>query len=290
MSDTDSVDLVQDKAEEQAQPETPTAPASARLDANVLSQPLGTQFLRGPLRYDVEASCPQLEAGKSFSVFVRVTNPYESPVTLLGLSVSLPTEFRDKDNQDAGVFATFRNEFKQELKSRVVEASNVVPTSNETDMQATGDIVLQHGNSSLKKFTFKTWKSTLFTPAVYILQFQVQYKIDGVTNQDTIRQELNIHAPLKAVLWGAIWGAIVGSLLHYFYGLTGASGIPIARTYEGLILQTFSSILLGGVLVVAFARKKDAQPFISIEDFYGGFFIGFSAGYLGQALLNRFLP
>jgi hypothetical protein len=41
--------------------------------------------------------------------------------------------------------------------------------------------------------------------------------------------------------------------------------------------------------VVAFARKKDAQPFISIEDFYGGFFVGFSAGYVGKSLLAAVL-
>jgi hypothetical protein len=61
-------------------------------------------------------------------------------------------------------------------------------------------------------------------------------------------------------------------------------------TWSDFLVQTVAGILLGGVLVVAFVRKKDAQPFISIEDFYGGFFVGFSAGYIGKALLNKVLP
>jgi hypothetical protein len=273
----------------------PPPPAAQGENAPPLST--STKFLRGPLRYDVDTSSPQLEAGRAFSVFVRVTNPYESPVTLLGVSASLPTEFRDKENQDAGLWATMKNQFKQELKERVVVAQNVVASvaSNDPQPDATepsGEIVLQHGNSSLKRFTLKTWKSTLFMPAAYIMQFQVQYKIDGVGNQDTIRQEFNIRAPLGAVLRGAFWGAITGSVLHtlykFLYLAPGAASQQ--HPYLQFLGETFAGILLGGVLVVAFARKKDTQPFISIEDFYGGLFVGFSAGYVGKVLLDKVLP
>jgi hypothetical protein len=253
------------------------------------------KFLRGPLKYDVDTSSPQLEAGKAFSLFVRVTNPYESAVSLLDISASLPTEFRDKDNQDTGLWRAIKQQAKEEIRGKVVVAQNVTAPDaiasgkEQSGVLATvpGETLLQHGNSSLKRFTLKTWRSTLFMPAAYILQFQVRYKIDGILNLDTIRQELNIRAPLGAVLQGALWGAVVGSVLHSLY-LTG-----FVFTWSALgpfFQQTFAGILLGGVLVVAFARKKDAQPFISIEDFYGGFFVGFSAGYVGKVLLNKILP
>jgi hypothetical protein len=254
--------------------------------------PAGSKFLRGPLKYDVDTSSPQLEAGKAFSVFVRVTNPYESPVSLLDVSASLPAEFRDKENQDAGLLKTLKNQFKEELKSRVIVAQNVTAANSSesnSSVVTPGEILLQHGNSSLKRFTLKTWRSTLFMPAAYILQFQVQYKIDGVLNLDTIRKEFNIRAPLGAVLRGAIWGAIVGSVLHALYANQAGSTVG-GPSLLPFLSQTLAGILLGGVLVVAFARKKDAQPFISIEDFYGGFFVGFSAGYIGKALLDKVLP
>jgi hypothetical protein len=252
--------------------------------------PAASKFLRGPLKYDVDTSSAQLEAGKAFSVFVRVTNPYESAVSLLDVSASLPTEFRDKDDQEAGLFRTLKDHFKEELKGRIVVAQNVIATNNNQpshEVSPAGEVLLQHGNSSLKRFTLKTWHSTLFMPAAYRLQFQVQYKIDGVLNLDTIRQEFNIRAPLGAVLRGAFWGSIVGSVLHSLYALQATSK---QATWSDFLVQTVSGILLGGVLVVAFVRKKDAQPFISIEDFYGGFFVGFSAGYIGKALLSKVLP
>jgi len=188
-----------------------------------------------------------------------------------------------------------KNQFKDEITSRIVEARNVIVPSdgakNAGALETASEIVLQHGNSALKRFTLKTWRSTLFMPAAYILQFQVQYKIDDVLNQDTIRQQFNLRAPMGAVLRGACWGALVGSILHTLYGLNGAAVTSLDRKgFFELVTQTFAGILLGGVLVVAFARKKDAQPFISIEDFYGGFFVGFSAGYVGKALLEKVLP
>ncbi|MFK8849115.1 hypothetical protein [Streptomyces sp. Ac-502] len=41
--------------------------------------------------------------------------------------------------------------------------------------------------------------------------------------------------------------------------------------------------VMTGVLasLVAFARKSSAQPFVAIEDFWGGAIIGFSVGYFG---------
>lgn len=53
------------------------------------------------------------------------------------------------------------------------------------------------------------------------------------------------------------------------------------------LIALLGSILLGILLVIAFARKKDTQPLISVEDFWGGIFIGFLAGYQGQALLDQ---
>jgi hypothetical protein len=249
------------------------------------------QFLRGPLKYDVDSPSPQLEGGRLFSVYVRVTNPYESPVSLLSVSVSLPAEFRDEANINTGFWRTAKAQFRQEITNRIVLADNVLPSTNESAQEAS-EILLQHGNSSLKQFKFRTWKVTLFTPATYVMEFQVQYKIDNVLNQDTIRKEFNIRATLGAVLRGALWGAVVGTFLHKLYDWKnyGVNSKNFHHFPLGFILDLLASLLLSGVLVIAFARKKDAQPFISIEDFYGGFFVGFSAGYIGKALLEKVLP
>jgi hypothetical protein len=50
-------------------------------------------LVRGPLKYVVETSTPQTEAGKQFSVSVRITNPYEVPVTVRDVETKLPAKF-----------------------------------------------------------------------------------------------------------------------------------------------------------------------------------------------------
>src|ERR1700734_3448445 len=90
------------------------------------------QFLRGPLKYDVDSPSPQLEGGRLFSVYVRVTNPYESPVSLLSVSVSLPAEFRDEANINTGFWRTAKAQFRQEITNRIVLADNVLPSTNES--------------------------------------------------------------------------------------------------------------------------------------------------------------
>jgi hypothetical protein len=40
-------------------------------------------------------------------------------------------------------------------------------------------------------------------------------------------------------------------------------------------------MILSSMVVVAFARKSGVQKIISIEDFYGGLFLGFLIGFSG---------
>lgn len=39
-----------------------------------------TASFRGPLHYETETSSPLVEAGRTFSIYLRITNPYEVPV------------------------------------------------------------------------------------------------------------------------------------------------------------------------------------------------------------------
>jgi uncharacterized membrane protein YfcA len=65
-----------------------------------------------------------------------------------------------------------------------------------------------------------------------------------------------------------------------------------ARTPQAIVsylLSLITAMMIAGIVVVAFARKKDAQPILSVEDFWGGVFVGFLAGYSGKAFLEKTL-
>src|SRR5215510_9772155 len=60
--------------------------------------------IRGPLRYVLETSSPQVEAGKKFSITIQIINPYDVPVRIYGVSTTLPIEFAPRTD---GVLIAF---------------------------------------------------------------------------------------------------------------------------------------------------------------------------------------
>lgn len=240
----------------------------------------GKKSFRGPLKYSVETSAPQLEAGRNTTIFLLITNPYDVPVEILSVQPRVPAQFRE--SAKVPFWEQLWKEAKDEVDLEDLQAvSGVTLSDKNKNFETPSSVILRSGNTTIYEFRIRTRQALLFTPAIHNLNAQVQYKMDGHTNYDTVKYQLNIRAPLKALIYGSVIGSIVGTILR--------------STNEGLIFTPLdlkgyvpfgTSILVGIVLVIAFARKKDAQPFITIEDFFGGFFIGFLAGYVGKSMLD----
>ncbi|MFL6635845.1 MAG: hypothetical protein ACJ8HJ_26395 [Massilia sp.] len=280
----------------------PLAAATSNTTNNI-----GGGNFRGPLRYEIETSSSILEAGKMFSVFLRITNPYDVPVTISSVQTQLPVEFLEPygNRPVRGSWQKIKHKFSEEYKTALVEGTQKVSAKSFSNAQAGRDDsqaeseqdadtqlemaavdenqanVLQPGNAILKEFTIRTRERNSFTPSIYWFHMQICYEMEGKTNYDTAKTSLNIKAPISAMVYGAVLGAVIGTLLRYF----DDSKQQLSQT--SLLVSMFASILIGIVLVVAFARKKDAQPFISVEDFYGGAFIGVLAGYGGYSLFHQ---
>jgi hypothetical protein len=106
----------------------------------------------------------------------------------------------------------------------------------------------------------------------HTFQIQVSYNVDGQDHTGVIPFQLSIQAGLGANSAGSATGAILGTAVKAL-----SSSAPLALP---AILQALAVSLMAGVAVtVAFARKNSAQPFVSVEDFWGGLVIGFSVGY-----------
>jgi hypothetical protein len=215
-------------------------------------------------------------------------------VEIISAETVVPVEFKDAKQYKPSLW----REFKGAIIRETVEAANTElirgePLRMDQDADTLNEgqppsvkVKLQPGNSTLYEFKLRTKQSLLFTPSVYNLNFQIQYKMEDVINHDTVKYQLNVRSPLKALIWGSIAGSYVGTLLRSLHDGAQITFLPKNQFLVSLV----SSALLGAVLVIAFARKKDVQPFISIEDFWGGFFVGFLAGYVGKSLLKQILP
>lgn len=237
---------------------------------------------RGPLKYVVETSAPQLEAGRNTSISLLITNPYDVPVKIVNAQTKVPVEF--KESSQVSFWKRIWNQAEEEVNREDLQVVAGVSLSEESkNGDVKSPVILQPGNTTIYEFRLRTKQALFFTPAVYNLNAQVQYEMNGTTNHDTVRYQLNIRAPLKALISGSVIGSIVGTTLRLI-------NQPEQTTNLKFYLPFLAGILIGSVLVIAFARKKDAQPFITIEDFWGGFFIGFLAGYVGKSMLDSLLP
>jgi hypothetical protein len=138
-------------------------------------------------------------------------------------------------------------------------------------------IILWPGNSIVKHFVLKTNRWLVFTPISHVFHIQVRYNVDSYSNVDTIPFSLNIRSPMKSSLIAAVAGSVLGSI---------ASRKAAFNDVLDIIQTLIVAIIFSIVVVVSFARKSNVQQIISIEDFWGGLFIGFLVGYSGETFVN----
>jgi hypothetical protein len=173
---------------------------------------------------------------------------------------------RELDEEETRVYVRSINEEMQEYRDALAALDNV----------STPAKTLQPGNSTTRTFTIRSKKAIWFRPAAYRLQIEVEYSIGGIRNIDTIEHPIQI----KASLTSMVLGAFIGGLGGWFTG-HGSAAAPGASA----ILSLTVSLVMSAMAVVLFARKKEVQPIITVEDFWGGVALGFLVAYSGPKML-----
>jgi hypothetical protein len=223
---------------------------------------------RGDLKIDVELSKPYLVAGTEFSIFVKITNPYDVPIVINSVETHIPVELvvsgreRSEANLCEGIakgFATFDCEYLNKHMPPM-------PYLLQPDDRICKQIILN---------TRGNWVDWLrFTPVSLVLEIQVRYGVDHRQHMDTVKAEINIQASLEATIIGALIGGFIGGVARL---LNSAETFDPGKSIAYIIL----SIIISVMAVVAFARKTGVQKIVSIEDAWGGLMIGFVVGYQG---------
>jgi hypothetical protein len=103
--------------------------------------------------------------------------------------------------------------------------------------------------------------------------------------------KLNVQAAITATMVGAVIGGATGALARLLSqgasSVNSGTGIFMPAQVVSIIL----AVILSAVAVVSFARKSGAQQIVSVEDFWGGLFLGFLIGFFGQEFaLNLISP
>lgn len=150
-------------------------------------------------------------------------------------------------------------------------------------------LVLQPGDSVVKQFIFRTRSWLFFTPLAHKLQIQVNYVVDDRDHLYTVPFDLTIQAEIKAVMVGSVIGSTIGGIARSLSDIK--SNITNSSISSVAILSILLAVILSAVTVVSFARKNGVQQIVSVEDFWGGLFLGFLIGFLGQEFaLNLITP
>jgi len=330
-----------------------------------------TAPIRGAIRTIIESSTDGIYAGGEFSIFVRIQNPFEVPLTLVQISAHIPTEFIDLDQyalsqqivklqQELGelqmigrqlgmavpaaaAVAPKKSHFSlrsiklslpfmdveykpgsyvgpaiardissqmpaasvklklplvgsAEIKRTVGKNDNERPAVKEqveqdinsyqnaiNTLQRVQPVLrdLQPGNSTTRVFTLRTRNRVWFKPSAYRLQIEIEYEIAGTRNLDTVDHQIQVKASLTSVILGSVFGASGGWAVKEL-----GAGVLDTTAFLRLLV----SIVLAAMTVVLFARKKDVQPLIAVEDFWGGVAIGFIAAYVGPKIIENIVP
>jgi hypothetical protein len=136
-------------------------------------------------------------------------------------------------------------------------------------------VTLQPGDTVVRQFVLRTRNWLFFSPLNYTFNIRVTYSADGVDHSATVAHQVNLRSGMAAISVGAIAGAVMGSTVRNLMTLQHGHAEG-SMLYGGLV-----SVIASIAVVVAFARKANAQSFVSIEDFWGGALIGFSVGFFG---------
>jgi hypothetical protein len=163
------------------------------------------------------------------------------------------------------------------------------------------DIQIQPKATHREDFNLKAgWSGGLRPrPDTYTISGEVVYELQTKKYQSIKDIEVSIFPSVGSMLVGTLVGSVLGTIVKV---LTGGPlrGIGLVTPNDkvvsplswgdvfNLLPLFFVNLILGLLIGIILMRKKDVQPFLTVEDFWGGILLGFFVGYLGLPFLFQF--
>jgi hypothetical protein len=277
--------------------------------------------LRGDLRVRVTTSTDGLVAGHPFSIFVHIENPYDVPIELLSIGTFLPPDFENLDppprpggaagtasataaspapgpgrrswraaNRPGRSFqsAIARAVSPEDVPDATLEPTDGVGTAAQPLATAGGTaapagawpVLLQPGNTTTRVFALKARWPLNFRPAVYRLTIEVRFRGQGAVHRQSVERTFRVRASIRSMAAGAAVGGLAGWVVSTRHPATG---------WETSAAGALMTVVVSVMAVVVFARKREARPLVTVEDFWGGVATGFLTGLAGPAVLESLI-
>lgn len=233
-----------------------------------------------------------IKKGDHFSIYLNITNGHEGPITVTEVKLIQPMGFIPvrSNEQSLTLLDAFRNFMKYD------NFSGPPPPKGQVDETLIGPSMIHKPNQTIQPkgefredFNLKAgWTGGLRPrPDTYKISAEVIYEVEDTKSQKRITLhkpitiKISIFPSLSSMLFGALFGSVLGTIVRGFLSSNG-QGLELSK----IIPSLFINLVLGFVIAVTLMRKKDVQPFLTIEDFWGGILLGFLVGTNGQVFLD----
>jgi hypothetical protein len=139
------------------------------------------------------------------------------------------------------------------------------------------------GESVTQNIFGRTKRSLFFRPDKYKLTLISDCSdSNGVFSSVTKTVEVEILASLITIIYGALIGGVAGTLVRIFQ--RSSPFLDLRNLFE-----IIGAAILSVLAVIALARKTGVQTLVTIQDFWGGIFVGFLVGYSGKAFFDTLM-
>lgn len=248
------------------------------------------------LKVTVSIAQPFVVAGTPFTLTTAFENNHEGPIEVLQLSYHVPFQVqwikektytdlfeRLKGNPLTGFLLSHRA-----WRAGVSAPGQGMVWGNGTANFETSVYTLIPGESGTYSFSAIARRWLFASGGDLVFPGQVRYRYNNEVHHHTFQVRFTLRPPLFANGIGAIVGSLVGPIAR---GLRDQGPLFFSSVDIAFAAGVTLTAILSVVAVIYSSRKTgEAQPIVTVEDFWGGLLVGFLMGFLGNEFFGKLVP
>jgi hypothetical protein len=235
-----------------------------------------------------------IRKGDVFGIYVDVRNISERPINLTALELIPPLGFtQSSEHKDKRSLSDRIREVKTGMSGVSPKSSKIESdwekfesdwekflTNNLKPLTDSQPVTVQPTESHGVLFNLQAGRILGLRPRpdTYSISLRVVYTSDGITQRELSSLiHIRLFPTLAWMLAGTLLGSLLGTMIKNFS----------SHSLEYLLRILLINLAIGFVLSLILMRRKDVQPFITVEDFWGGVLLGSIVGFGAQELLEQ---